>query len=125
MQVRSKRQTSHDEKEKALKGRNRCQTRGSGRSGDAGKATERDCARARRERHDPPSLAQAAVTVEWFEPNRSDAADPNCRTPTRKFTAAAIGDRSAPRKHETGRGATGRRALDELGLSASLRASLD
>src|SRR5262249_3982648 len=76
-------------------------------------------------RHDPASLAQAAVTVEWFEPNRSDAADPNCRPPTRKFTAAAIGDRSAPRKDETRRGVAGRRALDEMGLSMNLSASLD
>src|SRR6516164_2775179 len=62
-----------------------------------------EIARARRERHDPASLAQAAVTVEWFEPNRSEAANQNCRTPTRKFTAAAIGDRSAPRTDETRR----------------------
>ena len=45
--------------------------------------------------------------------------------PTRKFTAAAIGDRSAPRKDETRRGVAGRRALDEVGLSMNLCASLD
>src|SRR5215469_99529 len=45
--------------------------------------------------------------------------------PTRKFTAAAIRDRSAPRKDETRRRVAGRRAPDEVGLSMNLCASLD
>jgi hypothetical protein len=61
----------------------------------------------------------------WFKSNRSDAANTNCRAPARKFLAAAIGDRSAPRTDETRRGIAGRRALDEVGLSMSLGASLD
>src|SRR5262252_10038436 len=121
----SRKEISNDEKEKTLECRNRGQACGSGRSGDAGKATERDCARARRERHDSASLAQAAVRIEWFKSNRSDAANTNCRAPARKFLAAAIGDRSAPRTDETRRGIAGRRALDEVGLSMSLGASLD
>jgi hypothetical protein len=44
-----------------------------------GKLQSPDCARARRERHDPASLAQAAIRIERFESNRSDAGNTNCR----------------------------------------------
>jgi putative transposase len=40
-----------------------------------GKLQSPDCARARRERHDPASLAQAAIRIERFESDRSDAAN--------------------------------------------------
>jgi transposase-like protein len=46
------------------------------------------------------------------KPKRSDATDSNCRASARKFTIAAVGDRSAPRKNENRRGKAGR-ALDE------------
>jgi transposase-like protein len=52
------------------------------------------------------------LPIEWFEPNRSDAANTDCRASARKFTAAAVGDRSAHRKDENRRGISGR-ALGE------------
>jgi hypothetical protein len=52
-----------------------------------------------------PPAAQGKC--EPFEPKRSSAADSNCRASARKFTAAAIADRSAPREDEARRGVAG------------------
>jgi hypothetical protein len=78
-----------------------------------------------RERHDLTSLAQAAAgcaeTCERFGPKRSGAANPNCRASARKFEAAALGDGSASRKDEVRRGIAEQQALDQVGISITLR----